>query len=223
MPEVDLNSKLAELLTNHGVKITVKEEFIDAHLPFPVKFKARATYQELNGYISSQLDVTAISSDGTKIFESFGDFGNDIDAAINRNLVNFSMSDLHVLLAAFGVNGEDILEQITIENWEINNMQWIAYIGNLVPKTNISVQDLRPPAEFFNAITTGIFSQPLYNSLHWFRGYYLQHDNKITATEFMMDNEDITASHSLLSSLPVIPYNGFYSCRNFIILRRQLK
>ena len=223
MPEVDLNSKLAELLTNHGVNVTAEEEFIDAHLPFPVKFKARAIYQELNNYISSQLDVMAITPDGTRILESFGDFGNDIDAAISRNLVNFSMSDLHVLLAAFGATDEDMLEQITIENWEINNTQWIAYIGNLVPKTNIIVPDLRPPDEFFNAITTSIFSRPLSSNLHWFRGYYLQHDNKITAKEFIMDNEDITTSNSLFSSLPVIPYSGFYSCRNFIILRRQLK
>ena len=223
MTEVNLNSQLAELLTNHGVKVTIEEEFIHAQLPFPVKFKARAIYQPINDYISSQLDVMAMTPDGEKILESFGDFGSDIEAAVNRNLSNFSISNLHVVLAAFGADDKDILAQITIENWEINGRKWTAYIGNLVPKTNSKEPGLRPPDEFFNAITTGILSKPLCNNLHWFRAYYLQHNNKITATEFIMNNEDITSSNPLFSSIPLIPHDGFYSCRNFIILRSQGK
>lgn len=223
MTEIALNAELAELLTSHGINVAIGEEFITADLPFPVKFKARATYQQINNYISSQLDVTVITPDGDKILESFGDFGNDVDAAITRNLNNFSMSDLHVFLAAFGAVSDDVLEQITVENWKINDRQWTAYIGNLVPKTNIPIPGLQPPDAFFNAITAGIYSKPLHNNLHWFRGYYLQHNHKITATEFIMNNEDITNSNLLFSSIPLIPHEAYYSCRNFIILRKQGK
>lgn len=94
-----------------------------------------------------------ITPDGDEIIESFGDFGTDDGAAINRNLTNFSMGDLHVLLAAFSADSNDILKQITIENWEINNKRWTAYIGNLIPKTNIATPCLLPPNKFYDAIT----------------------------------------------------------------------
>ena len=222
MAEVILNQNLAEVLIRHGIDTTVDDEFIYANLPSRIKLKARAVYTEINGYISSQLDVMVIAPDGEMILESFGDFGKDVESAISNNLTNFNISSLHPLLAAFGADNQEIIDQITIEEWEISNKKWIAYIGNLIPKTNSKdFADLRPPEHFFNAITTGIVSQTLNNNLHWFRGFYSQYNNEITITEFTMDNENITSSNPLFSSIPVIPDIEFYSCRNFIILTRK--
>jgi hypothetical protein len=220
MPEVVLNEKLAEILTQHGVEITVDDEFIYTDLPSKVKLKARAIFTEINGCISSQMDVTVIPDTGEMIMESFGDFGKDIESATTNNLANFCMGSLHPLLAAFGSENHEILDQITIEEWEIAGKVWIAYIGNLVPKTN-NTNHVKPPEYFYNAIETSIRAQSLGNNLHWFRGYYLQYKETINASEFLMDNVDVTNSNPLFSSVPVIENVEYYSCRNFIILRRK--
>jgi len=224
VPEITLNKQLANILKNHGIEISEDEEFIYANLPSAIKFKTNAAYTEINNVTSSQLDVIVITEDGKKIIESFGDFGTDLEAATERNLLNFNTSSLHTFLTAFGSCDEKIIDQVTIEEWKINDQVWTAYIGNLIPKaSNKNSINVSPPTQFFEAIQTSIISQKLDGNLHWFRGYYAQFKDKITTTEFLMDNDDITASCPIFSSLPVMTGVEFYSCRNFIILKRLRK
>jgi len=217
--EINVNEKLAELLNAHGVKNNFTEEYVIADLRREVKFKARATYKDIGQHINSQLEVAVVSDSGEKIIEYFGDLGEDVDDALARNLRNFASGSLHVLLAALGSDDPSILDQITIEEWEVNGSWWTAYIGNLTPKTN-NPNLLTPPDEFFGSLETGIKSQKLTDNLHWFRGYYLQFNDKIAAGEFCMDNVDIIASNPIFSSIPLIPDTQYYSCRNFIVLKR---
>ena len=221
MPEIDLNKKLSELLIAHGVDVSLDEDFVYANLPSVLRFKTRAIYNEVNNFISSQLDVKAIPVDEKMIVESFGDFGADLETAISRNLRNFCMSSLHTLLAAFVLEIEEITNQITIEEWQVNGQVWKAYIGNLTPKrTGNHTEVISPPNEFFNAMEGSIKEQNLNNKIHWFRGYYSQFQNKLTQVEFLKDNLDITVRCPLFSVIPVIPGVEFYSCRNFIVLKK---
>jgi hypothetical protein len=220
MPEINLNQNLVEILTEHGIESTSDNEFIYVNLSSRIKFKARAIYQKINNLISSQLDVMVVTDTGECIIESFGDWGKDLNTVINKNLLNFSMSSLHPILTAFGTTDIQTVQQVTIEEWEINGYNYTAYIGNLVPKTNSSNPNLKPPAEFFEAIVDGINSRAVNNEIHWFRGYYLQSAGEIKASEFLMDNVDITNNYPIFSSIPVIPDVEIYSCRNFIILKR---
>jgi hypothetical protein len=112
MSEVDLNKKLSEILIAHGVDVSLDEDFVYASLPSILRFKTRAIYNDVNNIISSQLDVKAISVDEKVIVESFGDFAPDLETAINRNLRNFCLSSLHPLLAAFGLESEEISNQM---------------------------------------------------------------------------------------------------------------
>ncbi len=220
MTEINSNQKLAELLIAHGIAVRQDDEFIYADLPLPIKLKARVTYNTISDYISSRLDVMVISEDNQRIIESFGDIGIDVEEAINRNFTNFSMSSLHVILAAFGANHPEITEQITIEEWAINGKHWRAYIGNLLPKTNSKTPlDSSRPMQLFNTVKGGIESLPLSNNLHWFRGYYFQHQNTISNNEFLIDNEVAENTDELFSVISVIPDIDFFSCRIFIILR----
>ena len=221
MPEINLNGSFAEIFTNHGIGVAADDEFIFPTLPSKIKIKAKANYEELNGTISSRLDVMIITEKGEKIIECFGDWGSDVDAAIRNNLLSFKMGILHPLLATFGDSRPETLEQITLEEWEINGREWTIYMGNTVPKTDSKDPLIRPPAQFFNAVESGIRSQKLKNNLHWFRGYYLQYHNEIKATEFLMDNEDITAGNPLFTQIPAIPDAAYYSCRTFIILKQE--
>jgi len=220
--EIDLNPKFADLLKQHGITVTLTDEFIITDLPDRVKFKAKIVYQEVNKDISSRLDVMAMTNKGELIFESCGDYGATIEDAVSNNFQNFSSSSLHPLLAALGCVDPHTYDQITIEEWEINGNVWRAYIGNLVPKILSDRQNqIAPPSEFFDSFERGIKTQQLTNRLHWFRGYYSQLDNEITNREFLMDNELVAETDMIFSSLPILPNVKFYSCRNFIILKDE--
>ena len=212
---------MAEVLVNHNISVTADDEFIYADLPSKIKLKARATYNEVGDQILSRLDVMVMSEEGQKIIECFGDWGPNLETALNNNFYNFSSGVLHPLLAAFGCVDLEILEQITCEEWKIEDDVWMAFIGNLIPKTNSANSGIAPPEYFFNAIQSSIRSQALNNKLHWFRGYYLQSKDEIAANEFIMDNEDITSATPAFSSIPIIPGIEFFSCRNFIILKKK--
>lgn len=220
MTEINSNQNLAELLAAHGIAVSQDDEFIYTDLPSKAKFKSRITYDTVRDYISSRLDVMVISDYSENIIESFGDIGVDVEDAINRNFSNFSMSSLHVLLAALGSDAPEIIEQITIEEWMVNGKRWNAYIGNLLPKTNSkSPLDSSRPMQLFNAVKDGIVSLPLSNNLHWFKGYYFQHQNAISNTEFLIDNQIAENTEELFSAISVIPDVDFFSCRIFIILK----
>lgn len=221
MTELNLNHYFKELLNNHGIEVQESDEFIQTNLPNAAVFKARSVYIEQNSYVSSRLDVMAITNTGEKIMESCGDVGETIEDALSNNFHNFCEGSLHPLLAAFGSTDASVAEQITIEEWSINGRLWDVYIGNLVPKmladNNASVE---PPSQFFEAIEKQIMCQPLTRRLHWFRSYYNQVDNKIEEREFLMDNEPLDAQ-KIFESLPLIPGVHFYSCRNFIVCRNK--
>jgi len=220
MPGINLNLQLADLLKGHGITVDIADEFINTDLPGKVRFKANAVYNEIKSQINSRLDIMAITGRGERIIESCGDVGETIEEAISHNFQNFSYSTLHPLLAALGCVDTLVYDQITLEEWEINDRFWNAYIGNLVPKFVADGQTMvYPPAQFFDAIERAIKSQHLTKRLHWFRGYYCQLENEITSKEFLMDNELLSNTDKIFESLPIIPKVQFYSCRNFIILK----
>ncbi len=221
MLEIDLNPQFSEILKHHGINVSIDSEFINTDLPDNARFKARTVYQTVSNHISSRLDVMVVTNNGEKISESCGDFGETIEEAVAENFRNFSLGTLHPLLGALGCLDPVTYEQINFEDWEINNNNWKAYIGNLVPKTMGNSQTMpSPPEQFFATIEKYIHKQPIVNNMHWFRSYYCQYEGEITVSEFLMDNEPVKEATDIFKSLPIIPNTGFYSCRNFIILKK---
>ena len=219
MLEINLNPQFAELLKHHGISVDIDDEFINTDLPDNVKFKARTVYEEVNGYISSRLDVMTLTDQGEQILECCGDYGTTIEEAVANNFQNFSGSTLHPLLAALGCVAPHTYDQVTMEEWEINGKIWKVYIGNLTPKILADKKNtFLPPSEFFHSFERGIKAQQLVNRIHWFRGYYSQLDNEITTREFLMDNELVADADTIFKDLPILPNVKFYSCRNFIVL-----
>lgn len=216
--EIIVNPHLAGLLKNHGVNVDVDNEFVNTNLADDLKFKTRLVYHEINGGISSRLDVMAVTDTGERIIECFGDFGATVEEAINKNFQNFSLSSLHPILAAFGCHDQETLRHVEVEEWVVNERTWKVYIGNLIPKSIGAGEHLVPPSQFFLSIEQEIRSQALTNKLHWFRSYYFQLEANITEKEFLMDNEAKNAD-LIFSTLPTMPNVKFYSCRNFILLR----
>ncbi|MGI4874033.1 MAG: DUF6348 family protein [Janthinobacterium lividum] len=224
MSDRDLNPQIAGLLQHHGVRVKLDGEFVNSDLPGNIKFKARATYQQINDAISSRLDVTVVTGKDEEIIECFGDYGETLKEALSKNLQNFAASSLHPILAALGCPDPHVYHQVTVEEWELDGKIWEVYMGNLIPKILTKRQDeITPPAEFFSSFEQGIKSQTLNNRLHWFRGYYCQVDDRITVREFVMDNGPMSTANGIFRSLPAIPDVKFYSCRNFIVLKMLTK
>ena len=220
MTEINSNQNLAELLIVHGISVSLDDEFIYTDLPLNVKFKSRITYNIIHDQVSSRLDVMAITGNNETIIESFGDVGINIEDAINRNFTNFSSSSLHVLLAAFGADTEELADQVIVEKWKIGEKSWTAYIGNILRKGyGLNLPDNTLTDQFWGIVEGGIKERQLDKSLHWFRGYYLQHKNAVVGTEFLMNNESLGNDSQIFSKLPLIPNIEYFSCRIFIILR----
>ncbi|MGC3944798.1 MAG: DUF6348 family protein [Chryseolinea sp.] len=217
--ELIVNEQLADLLRNHGLRVSVGDEFVSTDLSDDLKFKARVVYHEINGSISSRLDVMAATNRGEHIIECFGDFGSTLGDATTKNFRNFSLSSLHTILAAFGSRDHETLRQVEIEEWVLDGKTWKVYLGNLVPKTMAGAR-YTPPPEFFQSVEQAVRRQKLPNRLHWFRSYYYQFDTDIQEREFLMDNEPKDAD-SIFADLPVLPNVKFFSCRNFILLREK--
>lgn len=222
MLEMNLNPHLADLLKRHGVNISIDDQFIKTDLVDNVKFKARAVYHETDNSINSRLDVMALTDKGEQIIECCGDYGKTIEEASNRNFQNFSSGSLHPLLAAFKCKDPHVIDQVTVEEWTINEKSWEVFIGNIVPKVITSSQNsVAPPRQFFKSIEQGIHAQKLTNRLHWFRSYYSQLNDEITNREFLMDNDVVKDTDNIFRSLPIMPQVKFYSCRNFIVLKKK--
>lgn len=171
MTELNVNESLSHLLANHGLSVMLKDEFIEVQQPFKAKFKATAHHTPIKNIISSRLDITVVTEDSETIIECFGDFGADVETAVNNNFRNFSSGSLHPLLAALGSRDEQTLHQVTEEEWKINGKRWTAYIGNISVKTNDeNLTRTNSTDHFFEAIETGIKLQTLNNGLCWFRG-----------------------------------------------------
>jgi hypothetical protein len=220
MAETILNEQIVQLLTAHGFAVKQDDEFVYCEELSQSKFKARAVYSTVDNSVSSQLDVMVMTGDGYQIIESFGDFGVDEEDAFTRNFQNFTTCSFHLIVAALGAADENILQYLDTEIWEIDGKVWTAYIGGLVCKNNgVTNTDINPTTEFFKGIERGIKSQSLHNKMHWFRSFYFQHENKIQATEFLMDNKPLAIGHELFSAVPVLPDVDFCSYRNFIILK----
>ncbi|GAA4311037.1 DUF6348 family protein [Mucilaginibacter gynuensis] len=220
MKEIILNDHLAKILRHHGINVNHDDDFIYTDLN--IKLRAKSFYQPIGNYISSQLDVNVVTTAGETITESLGDIGVDLESAINKNFDNFGSGSLHVLLAAFGCKIPEVLYYAGVEDWNINGTIWKAYVGLLTPKMmGENTTDVNPANSFFAAFEAAVKSQSLNKNLHWFRGFYTQQKDQISSTEFLMDNHSVDNAGLIFASVPIIPGVEFYSCRNFMILRRQ--
>jgi hypothetical protein len=152
--EIIVNSQLAVLLKNHGVHVDPDNEFVNTNLADDLKFKTRVVYHEINAGISSRLDVMAVTGNGERIIECFGDVGATVDEAINKNFQNFTLSSLPPILAAFGSPHKETLRQVEIEEWVVNGRTWKVYIGNLIPKSIGPIETVIPlQRNFFSPLS----------------------------------------------------------------------
>jgi hypothetical protein len=95
MNEINLNSTIAEILSNHGVQLEIKGNEIHARMSELLIVSAVTRPQKLQeGMWKSRMDMWIRTESGEEIREAFSDFGPDMDACINKNIQNFCGSTL---------------------------------------------------------------------------------------------------------------------------------
>ncbi|MDQ2772770.1 MAG: DUF6348 family protein [Bacteroidota bacterium] len=214
---IDVNTQLQALFNGHGI----------ATMPLDQKFllvskqlalvESRVNQQEFPNGVSSRLDVSLTIKDQV-IIECFGDVGDTAETAIDNNLQNFARNSLHIIIGALQNVQED--DQFDVEQWNVNEHTWRVYCGNYGLKS-IGNKPIHIPAELFTRIEGIIHNLPLSKEYHWFRFFFSCNNSKISAAEFLYDNEVFEEATQELINLDWQLTPEFYSVRLFLVLRRQ--
>ena len=214
MPNV--NPQLQALFNGHGIAtIPLEQKFLLVAKQLALVASTVSQQQFPNG-VSSRLDVSVTIKDRILI-ESFGDVGDTAETALANNVQNFARNSLHIIIGA--LQGVEQDEQFAVEQWQINGKTWKAYIGNYGAKT-LGNQPVHIPADLLPQIERIIQALPLSKEFHWFRFFFSCNNAKISAAEFLYDNDVFGEAIEELINLDWQLTDNFYSVRLFLILRR---
>lgn len=207
---VDLHKYLRELFKSHEVPFHVENEWV---VPFGTLPAIRGTWYQ-NEH-SGVFEVEVLLEDKRILNECFSGFGIGEQGILN-GLENFCINSFHVLLAAFW--SKAVPAQVDIEKWTINGSLYDVYIGNFGTRATEGVEP-HIPNNFFESIENTIKNEKINHDLSWFRLFFGSVSGNFTI-EALKDNEYWGSGESLLKSQEWQTPLGFYSVRNFIILRK---
>jgi len=206
---MQLVDQLSQLMQGHGVPYDVEREWV---VPNGVLPAVRASWYPRAG--SGVLEVDVLLEDRSIINECFAGIG-DGGVAIGDALQNFTVNSFHVLLAAFW--DRDDPQQVTTEDWTVSGKRFRAYIGNFGTRGSPGVIPV-VPSELFQTIQRTIERESLSASCHWVRHFFCDVKGERTF-EALLDNEPWQAGLDALRSIPWAKSSGYYSVRNFLVLR----
>ena len=211
MEPVSLVKEISELFSAHEVPFHVEEEWVVPHGRLPA---IRATWFPRED--SGLLEVETLLNDERIINECFAGIGEGRNG-ISDALQNFCVNTFHVLLAAFwGVNEPD---QVMVESWKIKGKSYTAYVGNLGTRGSDGVEPIIPDG-LFDSVEKAILGSPQEGDTSWYRVFFCNVSGDQTF-EALKNNEVWEAGLSSLKALPWVKVDGYYSVRNFLIVREN--
>ena len=212
---ISLQDDLMALMSGHGLDASTFDDWliVDNELP-----ALRGTYNIANtdsNKITTQVDIELRLSDGRSICEHYAGLGDDQRQASGQGLFKFCCGAFHVYLSAYWHHHE--ADQVEIETWEIGGVRWNAYISNMINQASAGAAACIPN-DYLSTVQSAISALPLEAEDHWlsFYGANLKGDLTIDAR---LDNQDWQELSEQLATLDWPPTDGFYSTRNFILLR----
>lgn len=210
MEPLDLKEYICELLQAHDVPFHEENEWVVPYGELPA---IRSTWFQKE--TSGVFEVEVLLEGGRIINECFSGFGLGKEGILN-GLENFCVNSFHVFLAAFWKRHEP--EQVEIENWIISGINYKAYIGNLGTRATEGV-DVSLPEGLFESIEKAIKTETLESEVSWFRVFFGSVAGEFIF-EALKENEEWERGISMLSTQPWEKPEGYYSVRNFIVLRK---
>ncbi len=209
MEHTDLSNILCKLMKAHDVDYEMENEWIVPYGRLPA---IRASWWP--GEESGRLDIEVFLEDDRKIYECFAGFGSGNDG-INNALENFVVNSYHVLLSAFWECHDP--EQVEVEKWKIHGSEYVAYIGSIGTRASEGIQP-HVPDSFFETIEKSIKATALEKETHWFRHFFCDIQGERTF-ESLKDNDTWQEGHKAIENLSWKKSTGYYSARNFLVLR----
>jgi Family of unknown function (DUF6348) len=211
MEPATLENELSDLMKAHDVPFHVENEWI---VPFSKLPAIRATWYPRES--SGLLEVNVLLEDERIINECFAGIGSGSEG-IRDALQNFCVNSFHVLLASLW--SLDDPDQVMTEHWNLAGKKYTAYIGNFGTRGSNEV-DAQIPQGLFETIEKAIKSESLNNDLSWFRCFFCDVSGEQTF-EALKNNEVWESGVEALKSLLWVKTNGYYSVRNFLVLRKN--
>ena len=108
--------------------------------------------------------------------------------------------------------------QVEIENWSLHGIHYKAYIGNLGTRATEGVE-VSVPKALFESLEKAIKNEVLASEISWFRVFFGSVSGEFTF-EALKENEVWEKGISMLRELPWGKPEGYYSVRQFIVLRK---
>lgn len=207
--QLDPAEILQRLLEAHGLLCDTEREWIVPNAELPA---IRALWHPQPN--SGRLDIHVYVAKEVVIEECFAGIGVN-DRGLHDAFHNFIANSLHVLLAALWNKPNP--DEVLIEPWQIGQKSYTAYIGKFGTRASAGVQ-ATVPATLFPALATAIQESGLSGGLHWVRTFFCNVAGEQTF-EALLDNQEWPAGMACLQNQPWEVSSGYYSVRNFIVLR----
>lgn len=212
MEPVSLKQHMADLLSAHEVAFDQEGEWL---IPYGELPAIRTSW--FAGENSGRLDVEVLLADNRVIHECFAGFGQQQDG-IKDGLNNFCLNSFHVLLAAFWKINDP--EQVTTKEWVVAGKSYAAFVGNIGARGSIE-SDTSIPEGFMASIEAAITTDHAVLDTQWFRFFFCNVAEEHTF-EALANNEPWAPGMEALQNLAWEKSAGYYSVRNFIVLREKL-
>ncbi len=209
MESAEITKAIQELFEAHGLPCSIHNEWVLPNGSLPA---VRGSW--FPNIHNGRLDIHVLLEENVMIEECFAGVGAGKEGFMDA-LQNFSVNSLHVLLAALWDKNDP--EQVTTEKWLVNGKNYSAYVGNFGNRVSSGVS-FNVPSELFPAIETAIKAEPLAGKIHWFRSFFCNVSGDKTH-EALLNNELWQAGHDALVKVQWEHHEGYYSVRNFIVLR----
>jgi hypothetical protein len=209
MDEEKLSKIVEAIFKAHGFDPKIEEGWI---LPTGTYPAIKAFWYPKATETVGQLTIEIHVNEKTSIVESFAGYG---EKKFEFALENFIKNALPLDLSAFW--GYDS-EGISIDTWELNGEQYLAFIGDygvINPKEEFSIPD-----DYLEVIYDAIAAEELGNDYHWFNLFYANFDAQNRHAEALKENEIWDAGTEAIGSLDWIKVYDYYSVRQSIILKK---
>lgn len=211
MEFINLNHQLKEILEAHGLPCTEHQDWLVPNNTLPLIMMT--WYPRPDGE-SGVLQIDILIDKDTRVQECFGGFGAG-SAGINNGIENFCQNSLHVILAAFwGIHDH---HQIDIEQWQIADQSYTAYIG-LFGTRAIDGKHPGIPEDAFQHIESTIKSSLNGELFNWFRTYFSNINDKERMFEALHNNNHWPIGNEMLRKIKWFEDSNFYSVRNFVVV-----
>lgn len=209
-----LQAEMSGLLTAHGLNAQTTNgwTYVDGDFPLLSAYCRPSGSSSANMH---QLDFELKLSADRTIVESYAGWGKDENAAIGQGLFKFCSGAFHVFLSAFWNHHEP--DQVEIERWTIGGQPWDAYTSALISNMSDG-QTAGVPDDYVEILRQAVSVLPLDRRDHWISIYFGLVGGEATI-DGRLDNDPSPELTEAVRSMAWPPAEGFYSQRQFILLR----